>query len=239
MGDLRVHREAKFLGADYVVEKQAVSDEHSDEQYVEAVLRAARLNFFRRVSEHLRRIGRLPEELAEHDSVELSDEQERKLYSEALDALTTSFLMGEEDEVLMNLLKKRGMLREFDSPRYVSLPFHAKLAELLGYVRVTPEQLSQILRIDPDTAERLLNGEEEPPTSEETKQHCYWLASILGFVLRLSDDNPDLMPGFWTVKYLYRKSRYVPPWDSQGLCDYLIDSGPPGLAESLYWIRRY
>jgi len=230
-------REARHCGADYVVEKQGMG---SDEEYVQAVLDAARLNFFRHVLQHLRGLGRPTEGFAEGQSAELSDEQERKLYAEALDALTVSFLEGEEDEVLMNLLKRRGVLREFDSPRYISLPFHAKLAELLGYVRMTPERLAQILETDIGTAMQILNAEDEPPPlSEDEQRNAYWLASILDFVMRMGDDRPDIMPGFWTVKYLYKESTNRPPWDSDGLRDYLTDNGAQGLQHAVGWIRSY
>jgi hypothetical protein len=235
MGDPADKREALDYGADYVVEKQGMGN---DEGYVEAVLEAARLNLFRRVLEHLRYIGRRTEQFGEGRSEELTDELERNLYAEALDALMASFLEGEEDEVLMNLAKRRGALREFDSPRYISLPFHAKLAELLDYVRVTPEQLSRILEVDTDTAERLLSGEKALSLGEQ-EQNVYRLASILDFVMRLANDEPDMMPKFWTDRHRYKENKNSPPWDPEGLRDYLTAKGASGLKEALLWIRRY
>lgn len=235
MGDPVDQREALSYGADYVVEKQGMGD---DERYVQAVLLAARLNLFRRVLGHLRSIGRTMEEFGEGQSEELTNEQERKLYAEALDALMTSFLEGEEDSVIMNLLKRRGALRDFDSPRYISLPFHSKLAELLNYVGATPEQLSQILEIDTGTAERLLQGEEALPLGD-SERNIYRLASILDFVLRLANDEPDMMSRFWMARRLYTESKNIPPWDEDGLRDYLISNRSEGLEEALRWIRRY
>lgn len=236
MGDPMDKIEAQHLGADYVIEKQGVG---SDEVYVQAVLDAARLNFFRRVLSHLRDKGRRMEEFAEGRLGELSDEQERRLYAEALDALMASFLEGEEDSVLMNLLKKRGALPKFDSPRYISLPFHGKLAELLGYVHVTPEQLSQILEVDTDIAERLVEGKEELLLGERERRNAYRLASILDFVMRLANDEPGLMWRFWVPRHLYTKNKNIPPWDSDGLRDYLITNGATGLEKALRWIRSY
>lgn len=236
VGDPRIEREAKYWGADRVVEKQAFG---TDEDYVQAVLEAARLGFFRRVLTHLRPSGRRREEFAGSWPKELSEEQERIVYAEAVEALVSSFLEGEEDRDLMNLLKKRGVLRQFDSPHYIRLSFQEKLAELLSYARVTPEQLSQILEVDTVTAVRLLAGDEQCALTGHIERNAFWLASILGFVLRLSEDEPDLMQGFWTARSLYAKSRNIPPWDSEGLRDYLMKNGGRGLKEALQWIRGY
>jgi DNA-binding NarL/FixJ family response regulator len=236
VGDPRIQREAKHWGADRVVEKQAFGD---DGDYVEAVLDAARLGLVRRVLTRIRPSGARREMFAGSWPCELSDKHERRIYAEALEALKSSFLKGEEDSDLMNLLKRRGVLREFDSLHYISLPFHAKLAEMLSYVRVTPEQLSQILEVDTVTAVRLLAGDEQCPLDEKAQQNAYWLASILGFILRLADDEPDLMPGFWTATSLYARSRNVPPWDSEGLRDHLMKKGALGLKNALLWIRSY
>lgn len=235
VGDPRITREAEFWGADYVIEKRAMNNE----EYVRAVQEAARLSFFRRTENYLRTLGRWPPALGEGRSNELSDEREGMLYTEARDALTASFLAGEEDRVLLNLLKRRGALREFNSRRYVSLPFHAKLAELLGYAHVSQEELSQILEIDSVTAEQFLSYEEEPSLNDQTRQSVYWLASILDFFLRLANDEPDMMLGFCTAKNLYTESRNIPPWDSVGLLDYLTTNGAAGLEKSLRWVRSY
>jgi hypothetical protein len=232
MGNERDKQEALHLGADYVVEKRAISQ---DEEYLEAVLKAARLKFFRRVLSHLQRYEPMEVEW----SNELSEEQERYIYARALRVLIASYLEGEEDGDLMKELERRRVVSQFDSPSYLKLPFFGKLAELLRYVRVTPPELASILEIDLETADALLRGTNDPQMSDLNRQSAYWLASILEFVLRLSDDKPTLMIGFWQTSHLYAESRNIPPWDEVGLGNYLTSNGTDGLERAVRWIRSY
>jgi DNA-binding response OmpR family regulator len=232
MGNEHDKKEAFFLGADCVVEKHAISE---DDEYVKAVLNAARLKFFRRV---FRRLN--PDDPREVElSNKLSDEQEQELYSQALRVLIASYLEGEEDGDLMNELERRGIVSRFDSPSYLNLPFFGKLAKLLSYVRVTPTELARILEVEVETADALLRGTNDPQISDLKRQGAYWLASILEFVLRLSDDKPTLMSGFWQAQHLYAESRNIPPWDELGLGNYLASNGTKGLEKAVRWIRSY
>lgn len=228
-------KEAHHFGADNVVPKPVANYE----EFTRAVRAAARLCFFRRVARCLRELGYEAPDPTQVRLKDLSDERERELYAAAREAVVARFWAREDDMGLMSRLKKYGAVREFDSRRFVALPFRAKLAELLKYVRATPGELSRILEVDAETAAAILRGEEARRADEELGEREYCLASILSYVLRLAKREPELMYEFWTARGLNARSGDPPPWDSQGLRDYLKETGGRGLQRALTWIRKY
>lgn len=231
--------EAKHLGADYIVMKQVVNYD----EFTQAVRNAARLCFFRRVARSLRELGYPAPDPAGFRPRDLSDERERELerelYSAAREAVVARFWAREDDKGLMSRLKRYGVARKFDSSRFVALPFRAKLAELLKYVRATPEDVSRILEVDAETAAMIRRGEEARWPNEKLREREYCLASILSYVLRVAKREPEYMYEVWVRRGLNAKSSDPPPWDEQGLRDYLKETGGMGLNNALTWIRKY
>jgi CheY-like chemotaxis protein len=230
-----VQNEAAYWGVDFIVEKRGINNE----EYVRAVREAARLCALRRISNRLRHLGRLTGAPGEGRPEELSDEAERMLISEARAAVVSSFWERKEDMGLMNLLKRHGEWQSLEASHYAKKPFHAKLAELLRYVGMTPEELARILGVETDVAHAILMGEEDPPVDEETQRRIYQLASILSYVLRVARNEPELMHEVWTKKDLHRDSSDPPPWEPLGLRDYLKTEVDDGLEKALTWVRKY
>lgn len=226
---------ARAEGADEVVEK--IGD--YSEKYLRAVEMAARKGYFRRITRCMRALGLQASGEADFESPASFHAAERNLYLEARKAVTAAFLAGEGDGELMRHAKDRGWWASFGSSHFIELPFNEKVAELLGYVALAPEQLARILEVDPGAARALLRGEEAAFESYgEAAENLERLASVLSYLLRLSQYEPDMMLYHWNARNLDAESRDPPPWDEEGLGRYLERRGPRGLQEALDWIRR-
>jgi len=131
-------------------------------------------------------------------------------------------------------------VQEFDSSAFVQLKKHERIKLLAEYAGVTAAEIGAMLEItEPQVAEYLSRGNFSEAVSQNVTDALDRLLSILGFTLRLSDYDPELMPYFWQVREYFKESFEKPPWDEVGLADYLKAQGQHGLTEALNWIRRH
>lgn len=146
----------------------------------------------------------------------------------------------ESVERLTDLLQRRGWWEHFDVQTYTKMSKRDKLKNLIRCAKITPEELAQILEVEPRTAETLTPNEDQIGLDSRTLlEREDELLSILAFVLRLSQYDPEMLPYFWRVKNFYTGSLDSPPWDELGLSEYLKTNGQSGIIESLTWIRSY
>ena len=222
----RIKKEAEEGGADVVLKK--IGENY--EEYRKEVEKVARLSFSRRIS---RRLIELDSPL-NADSIS-EDPDESVLWTQARQLAKKKALDGEDDE-LIHLLKRRGWWIPFDVTAYSDLPTEEKLSLLFDYVGVKAEDLSQILQCSLVDAQKILQDKE---VSDKLEKSADEILSILAYLLRLSNYEPELMPHYWKVTNLFSASLSSPPWDGSGLFDYLKSSGVTGVEEALYWIRSH
>jgi hypothetical protein len=157
--------------------------------------------------------------------------------NEAKALLVSASLAGNIPTGMRELLATRGFWSAFDVREYYLLAKPQKLRRLLRFARVSPVKLSEILRIDRHRAEFLL-AEESDGDNDCLIQSEDHLLSVLGFVLKMSNYEPELMPTFWESVDYFKDSDSAPPWDTIGLQNYLASSAL-GLNEALKWVRSH
>ena len=148
----------------------------------------------------------------------------------------------QEDEPLRELLIRRGRWcpMEFDVTSYVRLSWRSKIRQLLAYTGISEGEVSKILGTEEIRLKAFFDEEGEGEIiGQNLLQSLDHLLSILGYLLRLSNYDPELMHYFWSIKDFYRNSLEKPPWDAVGLATYLREQGQQGLSKSLIWIRSH
>lgn len=121
-------------------------------------------------------------------------------------------------EKLTDLLRRRGWWKHFDVQAYTKMPKRDKLITLIKCAHITTDELAQILEVDPRIAETLTSGKDEIGLDSRTLlEREDDLLSILAFILRLSQYDPELVPHLWRVKNFYSGSLDRPPWDELGM----------------------
>jgi DNA-binding NarL/FixJ family response regulator len=231
----QVERNAFREGADLILVK--IGDNYSD--YLIKVEEAAQLGLSRRIARHLRESARLPDESGRPALLRfpLDVEVEAELYSESRRLALENAIAREENEII-ELVKHRGWWHIFNPKHFSELPPLGQLGELFEYAEGKPEDLARILCLGNDAALSLLTGDSEPLLlNSELAVPVDALLSILSYVLRLSNYEPEVVPYYWNVKELFAGSLSSPPWDRFGLSDYLKTNGLEGIREALFWIR--
>lgn len=216
-------------GADFALEKNF----DNYDEYLTDAEKAIRLGLLRKISKRLNELGCF---VASEFTPDTKEEKESEVLNQARKIAFEKAINGEEDE-LFHLLKRRGWWKSFDIAYYSNLPFAEKLVSLLNYVRAKEEDITQIFQCSKSNAQIILNDKKIPETIVKKADN---LLSILAYILRLSDYEPELMSHFWTVKKLFRGSLNSPPWDSVGLYEYLKSSKKDNntIEKSLFWIRN-
>ena len=224
--DPRIENAALSGGADFVLRKIGANYD----EYLEEVEKAAKLGISRHISRRLSELGH-PLDI----SFTPSSEEENLLWTQARQLAREKTLAGEDDE-LIQLLKRRGWWISFDAMFYSNLPFGEKLILLLDYVGAKAEDVAQFFECSLADVQKILKDKKVSAIFEERADE---LLSILAYVLRLSNYEPELMPHYWTVTNLFGGSLSSPPWDAHGLHEYLKSSGVTGIEEALFWIRSH
>jgi CheY-like chemotaxis protein len=236
-----VEDEAKRLKVDAFLTKQ-----RNLNLYAEVMDRAVRLSYARLIAKSLQflEVRGLPD-LSPGGIEKITDAAETVIHDKGRSAVLDAKLADRPDDridALTDLLKDRGWWEHFDVIKYTALSQPEKLRTLIACAQITNDDLAAILDISPQVAEKLNAGETSKVfDSEELTERYDVLLSILGFFLRLSDYDPELVPFLWREKQTYENcgSLARPPWDKMGMSDYLKKYGPKGMSKSLTWIRRY
>lgn len=230
--------EALYRGADAYLVKP-LDDDMSE--YRTTMIEAARLGLARKIVRRMRELGQ--EGLPELPSGKLlNSENESIIFGRVKEFIRDQRLKRREDEIMNELLRRRGWNFgvDFDPGAYARQPWRHKIIQLAHYVEITPEDMAQILGIPDLSKVKILLGLEEGEVSDRPLlELADRLLSVLGYVLRLSEYEPGKMPMYWKIKDLYENSFEPPPWNRLGLKNFLINSGPQGLYESLIWIRSH
>ena len=228
---------AFYWGADAYLVKSIDGDMR---EYRAVMSEAARLGLARKIVRRMRELQQ--EGLPELPPGQLlNPEAESIIFSRVKEFTRAQRLKGREDEVMSELLGRRGWHfgADFDAGAYARLPWRDKVEQLARYVEITPEDMARILGADAESVKILLGMESGHILDRSLLQSADWLLSVLGYVFRLSEYEPERMPRYWAVKNLYEHSFDPPPWNRVGLNTFLINSGPQGLYESLVWIRSH
>jgi DNA-binding NarL/FixJ family response regulator len=231
----QVERDAFSGGADFILEK--VGDDYSE--YLSKIEEAAQLGLSRRIARQLKNADRLPEELREVNSLRfpLDIEVEAKLYAGSR-RLALEKAIADEGNGIIELVKHRGWWRRFNTKQFSEQPPAGQLGQLIEYMGAKPEDLARILRLENDGVLSFLKGNLESVLSDDDlSAHVDGLLSVLSYVLRLSNYEPEVMPYYWNVKDFFAGSLSSPPWDRFGLAEYLKTSGSDGITEAIFWIR--
>lgn len=147
---------------------------------------------------------------------------------------------GENLDRLVELMLLRGWWEVFDVKAYTKLSKRDKLKQLVEYARIDADDLAKILEVEVGLAQTLTPSEAGVGIdSLNLIEREDDLLSILAFVLRIADYDTELLPHFWRVRQMYKDSLERPPWDEQGLGEYLKANGRVGIIESLTWIRSF
>lgn len=237
----QVENEAKRRNVDAFLTKQ-----RNLKLYAEVMDRAVRLTYARLIAKSLQsfEVHGLPD-LSPGGIEKITDAAESAIHDKGRSTVLDAKLADRPNDridALTDLLKDRGWWEHFDVIKYTALSHSEKLKTLIACAQITTDDLATMLDISPQVAAKLNAGEaSRGRDSEELTQRFDELLSILGFVLRLSDYDPELVPFLWREKQTYENSGSLarPPWDKLGLSDYLKKCGPKGISKSLSWIRRY
>jgi DNA-binding NarL/FixJ family response regulator len=226
---------ARNWGADEIVIKRSGSAGLDD--YMDSIRRAARVGLFRRIANCLTDLGvAVALTLAQ---LTRPLDHERELFDLSRRTFINRRAEGENPVKLRYLLLRRGWWQAFDLRSFVVLSPSRKLEQLIGPLGLDPPAIAVILGISEESASNLMLGEiPSHGLKREELERVDCLLSVLAHVLRISQYEIEMMPYYWTTKGLYGAAAKQPPWDKQGLCDFLTEKGPSGLADALYWIRR-
>ncbi len=209
------------------------------EVYQDNIRQGVRLGIARRIVKCLKELGvdRLPEL---SPGLLLDDNSEEMIWERTRQVAVQHRIDGKCAEDLEKLIKRRGWWRVFDTKSFIEETRLNKLRILLEYINATPDDLAAILNINTNRAEALLSGEFGTNTDTVIMpEKMDLLLSVLSYILRLSNYQPELMEHYWNVKNLYKESLNKPSWNESGFAEYLKIHGPSGLMESLYWIRSH
>lgn len=219
-------------GADLFVLKNGMSE------YTANVLLGTRIGLARQIVRSASRLGasglpRIP--VGEG----LTVETEQAIFHAARETATSVETGGPDETPLVDLLRRRGWWQKFDVVAYSQLTAPQQLAQLVGYVGIQESELAQIVGISARVAGAAMPGEGELlVTSLETLTRHDMLLSVLGYALRVSGYEPDIMRVLWSEKSS-QHDLCPPPWAKLGLHQHLIMYGPTGMRECLKWIRSH
>jgi hypothetical protein len=121
----------------------------------------------------------------------------------------------------------------------VQLSWRDKIRQLLDYANITSDEATRILEAEPLAMKPFFGEDHVGVASQNLLESLDRLLSILGFLLRLSQYDAELVQYFWRVRNLYNNSIEKPPWNEVGLSVYLREQGQQGLSKSLIWIRSH
>jgi CheY-like chemotaxis protein len=205
------------------------------EAFEEGMSRVIRLGYRRKIHGVLASILK-PEQLPDFASVN-DDVTLRSLSRQAAQEDAGS---DNGRRALLALLHERGWWRLFVAAEFARKGWSGRLAELLGYVGITPAELASVIRLpNTDVAQELLDGTTRERIDVSALEGADRLLSILSYLLQLSAYQPERMKEHWVASGTYARSSNKPPWNDLGLREYLIRQGPAGLEESLVWIRSH
>jgi hypothetical protein len=165
----------------------------------------------------------------------LSRPQESEIYEVSRAALRSVLLRHEKNVNLKNLLVSRRWWRALDLNEFGSLLKLQKLRVLADFVNMTPDILAILSGVDPTQSLAAEETESRGFLGENADQ----LLSILGYVLRLSGYEPELMPHYWEAQGLFGECTIPPPWDRYGLSRFVRTGGSQSLSIALEWIRSH
>jgi len=219
--------------ADQVVSK------NSREHYRQAMRNALQLGRARRIVRRLRDLGetilpQLPQ------GATLANDLMQQISDQSREVAMRLLREGKEDLSLRPLLLGAGWWRNFYPSAYAALPAVRKLQELLRYAGIMPDELRHILAVEMDAAAALLGDDAAPfEVDSRASENADQLLSILSYLLRLADYNPELLRMLWSEKAIFASARKPAPWDDDGLRNHLEKEGPVGLRSALTWIRSH
>jgi Response regulator receiver domain len=234
----RRKNDAMLYGADACIIKRLDEDLR---EYHETMEKAARLGLARRIVNRLSEFEETnlptlpPGEL-------LNDQDENRIYEYACRFAALRRLEGNEDLELRRHLLRRGWWHEvnFSASSFARLPWHEKIKLLTEYIGIVPGDLSHILGVRTEVVEALFtHGTSAAAGDLKLLDAVDRLLSVIGYVLRLSGYDPEVMPYLWSVRSLYESSSEKPPWNDLGFAAYLRAQGRRGIDESLIWIRGH
>jgi DNA-binding NarL/FixJ family response regulator len=235
-----VEAEARHYNVDAFLHKQVNLD-----PFALTIGLASRLGLARQIMKLLLKtfnLDNLPDLSPGRDEI-INEEAEDVICNEARVTalrLKVTDQFGENLDMLTELLLVRGWWESFDVKAYTKLSKREKLKQLVECAQIKASELAQILEVEPRLAQTLTPDEVGVGIdSLNLIQREDELLSILAFVLRIADYDPELVPHFWRIRHMYKESLDRPPWDELGLADYLKANGRAGIIESLTWIRSF
>lgn len=234
----RRKKDAMLYGADVCLIKRLDDDLN---EYHDVMERAVRLGLARRIVKQLRQLGH--SDLTDPPAGALLDEEsEIVIFETAIQTASARRLEGREDTDLRALLLRRGWWREidFNGSSYARSAKHQKVRLLAEYVNASLDELATIFGVSPQAFETMLQEGNSAEFADRTLMDAFdRLLSVMGYVLRLSGYDPEVMPYLWRAHDLYDRRLEKPPWDELGLGKYLDTHGLRGIYESLIWIRGH
>jgi DNA-binding NarL/FixJ family response regulator len=214
------------------------------ESFGQVIEKAARLGLARQIAKSLRTFDMIDlPDLSPGRTEMITEDAENIIHEKSRTTAIKAKLSDRPDdrvEVLTELLQRRGWWEIFDVVEYTAMSKIEKLKTLVACAGISPDDLAAILE-EALSKERILERNRDRSDFCALMDREDDLLSILAFVLRLSDYDPQIVPLVWREKRVYKKCGSLdrPPWDEMGLADYLKENGQSGIIESLTWIRSY
>lgn len=231
--------DALELGADAFLVK---SDDVDLSKYSAIMKKAARLGCLRHIVKRLSVEGLNDLPLLPKNSLDVDEEIEKQIRETARQTLILHKINGNKDNELRDLLIRRGWWRPlvFDTALYVQLSWRDKIRQLFDYAEIDSSEAAALLEAEEAVIKTFFYEDGGGDiVGQNLLEALDRLLSILGYLLRLSDYDPELMHYFWKAKDFYKNSFERPPWDEVGLSVYLREQGQQGLNKSLIWIRSH
>jgi CheY-like chemotaxis protein len=200
------------------------------------------------VQRHLRHAHahRIAAALKEHAGVTFDEtldttDYERAVFHEARQSAQQAFLEDVSVVDLIEAMKRRGWWRTLDLHEFSRLEQPKKLQTLCSYIPVEPRTIAASIGIEEAGAEGLLSTDNAWAWLPDgaTFQRADAFLSLLAYLLRLADYQPELIEHYWSAIGLFEGSVSPPPWDREGLPVFLNRAGTAGLSDAITWIRSH
>jgi DNA-binding NarL/FixJ family response regulator len=228
-------RDARKWGADEVVIKGDASVGLSE--YLRSLTRVIKLGLLRGIVRCLVEVGAAAGLAASRALTSLDSEAE--IFAISRRVVMEKRRSGKDSRDLRLLLERRGWWLTLDVRGFVKLPWEKKFEHVARPVGIDSNAVAVILGMREEVAGHLLHGELPPRGFDRDQmERVDSFLSVLAHVLRISQYEIEMMPYFWNVQGLYDGSLRPPPWNRDGLGEFLLEKGPAGLTDALTWIRR-
>jgi len=222
---------AKRFGADGSLLKEA--NDNLDE-YVRLVKNGIRLGFSRQICAEVHKLG--SNGLPNLPSGQMLDENTEMIICDKSREVAYKNLFDNKALNLIDLLTRRNWWRTFSSESYVKQPIHKKLSYLLELVEENSSTVSKITGANEDDIVKYINDGSSSSGSQQ--DHLYSFVYILGFMLRLTGYQPELMLDFWRLSAVQLPELSGSPWSNIGFAEYLKKYGPLAIEQCVIWIRK-